>query len=361
MNYRTIITLGLLLFTFNLLSAQNETETRSYSKTMSVGPESTLEVSNKYGAIHILPWSKDSVYIKAEVKAFAPNDSRLRKMIDGVTINFTETSYLIRAQTEFTQNINMLFESFKGITSKLISYDSHVEIDYYISVPEYLNMRIENKYGDVYMENNSGNSSITVNNGSFKANSLGKGSSVNLVFCDATINTLASGKVDASFSEITIGETNDLSINSISSRYEIKHAGILRTESRRDKFFIDNVASLHGNSYFSDYKVYNLKEDLDIISKYGSVNVDNLENHFGSVNINSSYSDISLGFEQGSSYNFDIRYINAFLVLPDRNISTEEKTINEDKKEYLKFGTVGKNPGNTKVKIDATRGNIYIK
>ena len=49
-----------------------------------------------------------------------------------------------------------------------------VEINYYINVPEYLNLKIENKYGDVYMEEYNGDFSVSVSNGSFKANSLGK-------------------------------------------------------------------------------------------------------------------------------------------------------------------------------------------
>ena len=60
-----------------------------------------------------------------------------------------------------------------------------VEINYYISIPEYLNLKIENKYGDVYMEDITGDFSISISNGSFKANSLGKNSSINLTFCDA--------------------------------------------------------------------------------------------------------------------------------------------------------------------------------
>jgi hypothetical protein len=57
----------------------------------------------------------------------------------------------------------------------------------------------------------------------------------------------------------------------------------------------------------------------------------------------------------------DIRRVNSFLVLPDKNNKSEEKALNEDKKEFMTTGTVGKNPGKAKVKIDATRGNIYIK
>jgi hypothetical protein len=343
------------------LSAQNDSDTRSYIRSVPVGKETTLEVSNKYGTIQITQWDKDSVFIRAEVKAYAKDRSKLTKMFDGITVNITDSKYLVRAQTEFTSNINTLFESFKGMTSKIISYDSHIEINYYINVPEYLNLKIENKYGDVYMEGNSGEFKISISNGSFKAKSLGKNSSLTMNFCDANINSIVSGNINASFSEVSIGETGDLSVNSISSKYDIKNAGSIRGESKRDKFFIENIESLEGDAYFTDYKVNNIRKELHLTTRYGSVSTDLIEKGFVSIDINSSYSDLSLRFDPGSSYNLDIRHINAFLVLPDKNIKTEQKSLNEDKKEYITYGTVGKNPGTAKVKIDATRGNIYLK
>jgi hypothetical protein len=323
--------------------------------------ESTLEISNKYGRIEITPWNKDSAYIRAEIKAYAKDRSKVSKMFDGISVNINDSKYLVRAQTEFTSNINTLFESFKGMTSKIIQYDSHIEINYYIKIPEYLNLKIDNKYGDVYMENTTGELRITISNGSFKAGSIGKNSSINMVFCDANINSIVSGNLDASFSEVTIGTSEDLSVNSISSKYNIKKAGILRGESKRDKFFIEDIGSLQFNAYFSDYKLNNLKKEVNLTTRYGSLNADFIDKEFESVNINSNYSDISLIFDQGASYNIDIRHLNAFLVLPDKNIKSEKKALNEEKKEYLTSGTVGKSPGKSMVKIDATRGNIYLK
>jgi hypothetical protein len=361
MNYKILVSLSMAFSILSSLSAQNDTETRSFIKTVPVGNETTLEVSNKYGTIQITPWNKDSAYIRAEVKAYAKDRSKLGKMFDGITVNITDTKFLVRAQTEFISNINMLFESFKGMTSKIISYDSHVEINYYINVPEYLNLKIENKYGDIYMENSTGDLKISISNGSFKANSLGKGSSLTLTFCDATINSIISGKIDASFSEVSIGETEDLSINSISSKYNIRKAGTIKGESRRDKYFIENIESLQGNAYFTDYKVNNLGRELILTTRYGSINIDLIEKRFEGININSGYSDISLTFDPGSSYSFDIRHINSFLVLPYKNIKSEQKALDEGKKEFMTYGTVGKNPGTAKVKIDANRGNIYLK
>jgi hypothetical protein len=328
---------------------------------MPVGRETTLDVINKYGTIQITPWNKDSAYIRAEVKAYAKDQSKLRKMFDGITINISDSKYVVRAETEFTSNINMLFESFKGMTSKIISYDSRVEINYFINVPEYLNLKIENKYGDVYMEDNSGEFRMSLSNGSFKAGSLGKNASITMVFCDARINSLTSGTIDASFSELSLDSTDELTINSVSSKFDIRKAGLIRGESRRDKFFIDNITTLQGNSYFSDYKVDNIVSEVNLTTRYGSVNADMIDNGFESVNIHSNYSDISLNFDPASSYNIDIRHVNVFLVLPVKNIQTEERSMNEDKKEFVTSGTIGKNPGNARVKIDATRGNIYLK
>jgi hypothetical protein len=127
MNYKSTFILTLTILFCNVLAAQSNSEMRSFMKTVHAGKETSLEVSNKYGTVQITPWNKDSVSVRAEVKAFASSQSKLGKMFDGITVNISETSYLIRAQTDFTQNISMLFENFKGMTSKLISYDSRVE------------------------------------------------------------------------------------------------------------------------------------------------------------------------------------------------------------------------------------------
>lgn len=361
MNYKIIITACLILLTFKSLSAQRETETRTFIKTLPVSNETTLEVSNKYGTIQITSWNKDSAYIRAEVKAYAKDRSKFNKMFDGIDVRITGSKYIVRAETEFTSNINTIFESFKGMTNKIITYDSHIEINYYINIPDYLNLKIDNKYGDVYMEDSKGEFRITISNGSFKANSLGKNSSVNMVFCDAKINSIVSGNIDASFSEVSIGECEDLSLNSVSSKYDIRKAGMIRGESKRDKFYIENIESVQGNAYFTDYKLNNVSKEINLTTRYGSFNADLIDKGFESVNITSNFCDLSLKFDPASSYNLDIRRINAFLVLPDKSIKSEEKELNEDKKEYITSGSVGKNPGKARVKIDATRGNIYLK
>ena len=60
----------------------------------------------------------------------------------------------------------------------------------------------------------------------------------------------------------------------------LKKAGKIHSESRRDKFFIENIESLQGNSYFTDFKVRILKKRLNLTTRYGSVNADLIEKGF---------------------------------------------------------------------------------
>ena len=342
------------------VSSQGVTESRSYGKSVRSGRETSVDIVNKYGTVEITSWNRDSVYIRAEIKAHAPSQSKIEKMFDGISVELTSEGSHVRAVTIFGQNINTLFESFKGMTSKMISYDSRVEINYYLKVPEYISLKVENKYGDVYMENCSGNLTVSLSNGSFRAGSVGA-ADLSMSFCDADISSIRSGSIDATFSEINIMNAGNISINSVSTRFDIKNAGEIKCESKRDKFFFDTISAIRGNSYFTDFDIKTVKKEIGLSIRYGHIEADLLENGFESVNINSGNSDISLSFDQNASCSIDIRTINSFLVLPSRNIETEKKVINEEKREYITTGTFGKSPVSGSLKIDATRGNIYLK
>jgi len=343
------------------LSSQSVSEKRSFMRSVPVQKDSRLEVVNRYGNIHITTWNKDSAYITAEVEAFAPNRARLEKLMSGVSIDIDLNGSLVSARTEFTKSLMTLHESIKGLTDKIIDYDARVQINYYINVPDYIEIRIDNQFGDVQLENNRNRVSATVSNGRFDATSLNDLSQLTLNLGDAEIGTLTSGSINSSFSELVLGTAGELSVNSTSSRFEIKNTDKINVESRRDKFFIGAAGEINGTSYFTDYHFGILEKVINLSLKYGSLDADKIYSLFEKININSSYSDINLSFDQSSSYSFEIRHTNAFVVIPDKNVKSGKDVINEDKREYMTSGTFGNNPGQRKVRIDASRGNIYLK
>jgi hypothetical protein len=84
MKYKNVMFTGLILLLAYHLSAQSVSEKRSFTKSLPLSKDARLEVINKYGDIQITTWKRDSVHIVAEIEAFAPNHSKLQKMLEGI-------------------------------------------------------------------------------------------------------------------------------------------------------------------------------------------------------------------------------------------------------------------------------------
>ena len=358
---RNFILTGLLLISSIAAGGQSVSEKRTFTKSMPASKGTRLEVRNKYGDVQVTSWNRDSVYIMAEVEAFAPNRSRLYKMFDGIRIDMEEAGPVLTAETRFDQSIAMLLESFKDLTKNIIDYNSKVKINYFINAPVFIDIKVDNQFGDVLMENNTGEVSVNLSNGSFKANRLNTLRDLTMTFGKAEITAASEAKMNVTFSEVIIDDVSGLDINSTSTKFNIKKAGKINVESRRDKFFLGNAEELTGTSYFTDYKAEQLEKGADITVKYGSLDIFSVPARFEKIDIRSTYTDITIEFEPSASYAFEIRHTNAFVAIPDRNSRSKKEEINSDRKEYLLTGTVGNNPGSRMVRIEATRGNIYLK
>lgn len=344
-----------------MLMSQSVSEKRSYSRSVKIERDARLEVNNRYGDIHFTTWNRDSVNIKAEIEATANSTSKLQNLLEGIEISISESGKSVRAETKFGKELTVLLESFKGFTEKIIDYGSRIRINYYISLPDYIDINIRNQFGDVSIENNTGTISVDLSNGDFSAGSLNRLAEFNFDFGDADIGSVKSARIVTTFSKFIIKEAGEVTISSTACRYELGTTGKLNFESRRDKFFMEEIAGLSGTSYFSDFNITRLKGVSDVNLRYGSFEVEETDGRFEKIDITSSYSDITLGFDQSFSSRFEINHTNAFVVIPEKNTKSEKETINDEKKEYLITGTAGSNPGSREIRIDATRGNIYLK
>lgn len=360
--FRKIIFFKVVLLLCGIsLAAQSASEKRSYYNSFPAHEGTKLEIFNKYGDVKISAWNKDSIYILAEIEAFSPDMSRVRKMINGVEPEITGTGMIVSAKTKIKDGIIDLTESFKGITEKVVNYESRVKISYYINAPAYTEIRIENQFGDISIEKNSNIVFASLSNGNFEAGSLNTLSDLKLTFGEGAINSVKSGKLSISFSRISVNKSEELTINSTSSRYELEKAGIVTTESRRDKFFIGQIDELKGASYFTDFRIESLNRESNFTTKYGTLDIGLIKDDFTRAEIKSSYSDLYLNFSQSASFDLEIRHVNSFVVIPDKNSKTFKEAINKDKNEYIITGRIGNGSGPGKLVIDAVKGNIYVR
>ncbi len=361
MNYRSVLLILLTVFYLGagVSYAQSVSESRTLEQSFAVNKDMGLDVTNKYGKVHLSPSANDSVYIRIEMDASASKSSKLRKLIDGVSFNLISTKNFVIAETKISRGPVNFLENIRSFTNNLISSEMKINIDYYISAPDYLKVKIDNRYGDIYIESSKAEIDIIASNGKIMAEDLLGQSSFDLNFCNADIGSLRDSKISLSYGEIKIGRAGEVKLTSTSSKIEIGDIETLITESKRDKYYIKNISSIEGNSYFTDYDIEILKERVNLTSRYGNLRIEQISHLFDIIYVESTYTDLRLKTLPETSFELDAKLNNCYAIIPDEWL-VEEKVLSKEREEYLYTGVIGTAKTKSKIILRLNRGELDI-
>ncbi|MGD2034223.1 MAG: hypothetical protein PVF73_04145 [Bacteroidales bacterium] len=352
MIYRTVLCLWLVLFLYpGGLKGQvyADRKVRKYKIT----EKTTVEVTNKYGKVHVITWDKDSVKFEVDLRISANSDLKMQKLKSNVSFDFTATKYYVVAKTRFNNQA--------GIISDFVDVfipSNRVTINYMVYVPKKTTLKIENKFGDIYMDDFAGNLEIILSNGDLKANTLTGSPVIRLNSGDGTINSIKGGKVFISYSDMRIKSAENLNMDTKSSRITIDKGTNLVVNSSRDKYTIEEIGELSVNSYFTGLTIEYLKKELRCSMKYGNVSVERISDGFSFINIESEYTDADLFFKRSTSYNLDIsHHTDVYVNLPASLAKMKTRDLDVSEKMKLTYGKIGSTATETshKVKISATK------
>ncbi|MBN2213438.1 MAG: hypothetical protein JW723_04275 [Bacteroidales bacterium] len=325
-------------------------------KKYKVNNSTTIDIYNKYGKIYIVTWEKDSVSFNIDLKINASSESKLNKLKSNVDFDFTGTEYYVIAKTRIGRNTNSVISDLADIAGSILSSDNKVTIDYLVKMPKHLNLKLENKFGDVYIDDFDGNINLTLSNGELKANNLNGNAVISVSSGDGIVNSIREGKLIVSYSDFAIKEADKLSVESRSSRINIEQADFLKLSSRRDKINLPEIYELYGESYWSDFTIHQLGNELNLNLNSGNISIDNIRKGFSFINITSEYTDIDLVFERTSVYAIDItHHQDMILNYPRQLASLQTKVINEEDRQELTYGKIGSGSSASKVKITAPK------
>lgn len=297
-NPRGLITAA-ILGTGIVTSAQSVSDAQTRKKSYQVNAETTLEIENKFGTILIVPWKKDSVQITADIFLEAKSTSRLRKLKNEVEVDFTGSSRYIIARTKIGDSGSRIASELRALSNTLGS-NSRVEINYTVYVPDYINLVLNNKFGNIYIDDLKGDVDISLSNGDLKANYFSGNSKIELIFAKGVIRNLGTTSLNMSYAELQIGNIEQLDLVSKSSELIIDKAGVVKMESRRDKIKMNEVEYLYGNSSFTEVKIRDFIREADCKMNYGDLDIENILPEFSRINVESDFTDITL-YTSGAS------------------------------------------------------------
>jgi hypothetical protein len=348
---------ALLLLALLLVPATIRAEevTKEFHKEYKTGPNTTLNIENKYGNVVIESWDKDQVIIDVKVTVNHPDLEKAQKYLSQIDVFFSDNESLISAKTVIDDKFS--FNGWGGDSRKF-------SIDYTIKMPSSLALALTNKYGNTELDELSGLVNLDIKYGSLTAGKLLRGnikpfSSINLAYGKASID-------EAGWLDMTVRYTGSISLdkcqamllNSKYSKLTFGEIGSILGDSKYDNIRIEKINNLVLDNGYCDVKIGELAKKLTYNGSYGSLEVVNIPAGFDALETNTRYLGVRLGIEEDANYKLQAKLSYGSLKYDEDKFKNQKRVIENNSTEVE--GTIGNEESPTS-KVTVTSAYATVK
>ena len=337
---QSLLMMAFIISLTSTTSSGQVTESRVLNKGFKINKGTIVDVGNKYGDITFETWDKDSVRVEIYVQVSDKSRDKLRKKMDGISFELTQSGHYIVINTLFGDTKNILFSEFNKLKENIGISESQVEINMKVMIPDNLELRVTNKFGNVYIEDYKGDITLDLSNGKLKANDLSGYVNLKINFGDGIINSIDSGNLEVYYGKLNLSSGKKIKITSKTSDITITEVEQLQVNSSRDTYRIRMIDDFETESSWTDFSITEFKHKSDVRMNYGDLSIENVKAGFENIFIDAQSSKISLCFDKKTDINFDIT-TDKDLSLPMNSKIDKKEQINPAEKLVRYYGRTG--------------------
>jgi len=353
-HYKSAALLASALFLTAVLSAQPVT--KEYHKQYSAGPNTALDLNNKYGDITVETSDQNEITIDVKVSVELPNRERAEKLLSYIDVNFSEGNNTISAKTVIDDRFN-----FTGWGSGSRKFS----IDYKVKMPKKANLALSNRYGNTELQELNGQVDLDIKYGNLTATSLTRGnekplSELSLAYGKASIESAGWLNIEVRYSGgLDIERSQALLLDTRYSKLQLGETSSLVGESKYDNIRISSINNLVLDAGYSDVNIETLNKKLKFDGGYGALTVDEVPAGFETLETNTKYLGVRLGIDTDASYHLDAKLSYGDLKFNENNFQNQKRIVQNNSSETS--GIVGKESNTTSmVKIVSSYGTVKL-
>gem|GEM_PF-386670 len=344
-----------------ILLSQTYSEKREESKTFKLKAGALVQISNKYGNVNVINWDKDSVRFEVSVMVQSKQQVKPGKVLSSIDCEMVPTASVISARTVFQDNSATFWKDVVSYAGKVINTSNNLQIHYTVYMPSANPVKIENKFGNIYLDSQRGRADITLSNGDLQARNFSGNLKLNLEFGSASIQDADEALININYSDLFIQKVNKLNLVSRSSTLDLETAASIEMESVRDKLTVKSCTSVSGEASFSRIRINELETVCSLTTKYGELKINGISKNFVNIFVRSEFTDVLLGVSPIASYSLDMIYDEKTILNIPLSIDNQLKkeTINAKYSTIKANGTIGKSDA-SQITVTAKAGSVAL-
>ena len=310
LNCKTKILLVAFLLAGTGLFAQDVT--KELHEEFTTDKSTVLNIDSKFCNLTVNNWDKDKAVIDVTMKVTNSDEAAAKKLLKQIMGDVEKNGNEIKIKTNLDDDFS------KGLQKVTKRFSITIEV----SVPSYINLELDSKFGTASFGSFSGDADIACSFGQIEIEKLsGSMISIELNQGDINIGEIANADVDLNFGKLTI----------------IK-AGNIMIEINQGDATIGNVK--------------NLSAELSM----GNLIIKHFDSSFETIDIEMNLGNVNLGVDKDAGFTLDAEMKNGNIDFPKELVLSKKSKSGMDLSFEGKYGN-----GKSSITLDGKLGNMELK
>lgn len=334
--------------------SENKTITKSFAATSN----STISITNKYGNIDFTTWDKDSVSFQISIAAEAEEAHHAKMLLSMVEIDFNIVNNEIQSNLIWGRELNAVKRSAVDMMLNLKS-NQRIQIDYKVFIPKNVTIKVENRFGNVNLPEETKKCYIEINHGDLRASKISDARSVFVRYGKIDIKEITNGDFDLGFSDLSVVKADEITIKSTNCELMFEDVNSLTVKSTNDRINIEKINKVSGMSSFTNFRIRSLVGSVQLLLRFGEFAIRKVHPTFSGINLDGSGTDVSLAFDPNYGFKCTITMENQKSFNSGFGIAQFEESTMDKTKFYE--GSFGKNATEKKLIIKLKSSHVRLE
>lgn len=298
MKYLSNIIIAVFLI-YSSISYAQDAQYGILEKSFIPASQSTeLEISNNFGNLSLATWDKNAISVKISLEVEGYDEKESKEILDKIDLKTNETSGKISIKTNLKSHSSSSFrkKSFK--------------INYEINMPDGHPLSLSNEFGNIFMTDYSGKTTINLEYGNLTAGHLGE---LNLSheFGKGEIESISKGNFNMDYvDEFTLSDANELELDGEFSKIEIGNIKTINFDIEYGNLVIETVSNYNGAAEFSKISIGEIYQNFNLDAEYasGTIAIKHVSKDIKSFKLDTEFSKSEIIVENGANFKFKTKH-----------------------------------------------------
>jgi len=351
------------LFFFSvLLNSQNitaQTEEKVFTKysSFSANEQTQFILSSKYGDIVCEVWDKDSIGIFTTIGVKSKKREALDKILNSVVIESNNFGNTVELEVDFADNASLV----KSYLAKLDPFNSNeLTINHKVKFPNGIDLEIINRFGNIMIEQNSGDITINLEYGDLRLENLDGNVDFELKSGRLIGRSLKRANLDVRNFDVRLKSVEHLNLEGQASEIKIDQAEFARIDLLSGELNIKEISNIKGSASNTDLLLERVNKDIHLSIRNCSLIVEAFDSGVENVVIDEVSSTVDLNISN-ISFSLEAEVEDSQFSVP-KTVSNVTRNVLNEKNEHrtISLSYDGGGSGITKFNFTGQRGSFFL-